>query len=161
MEPLKIFQNFIFIYFSCYSNLPKPLPNFRAMLNNIVRAIMPRVHWSAEELAEGAFIVGGNVTKPLPTHQLSSAASNVTRLVVEGVNKTIMGVIDTLGEVAKDVARDILLPGPQNVPLSPTSGGENGDLSVVPGPRFPTIPPSTPSEVSASLKVVFAINNFS
>ncbi len=127
------------------------------MLYN-VKSILPRIHWSEEELAEGAFVVGLNATTPAPVNHITSATSNVTRLVAEGVNKTVKVVIGVLGDVAKEVARDLLQPGPQDVPLSPTSGGENEDLSVVPGPQYPTIPPSTPSEVSASLKVVFAIN---
>ncbi len=116
-------------------------------------SIMPRIHWSAEELAEGAFIVGSNATMPVPP----PSTSNTERAVVMGVNKTIAAVVGVLGDIAKEVARDLLHPSPQNVPLPPTSGGENGDHSVVPGPRHPNIPPSTPSEVSASLKVVFAI----
>ena len=125
------------------------------MFNN-VGSIMPRVHWSAEELAEGAFVIGMN-NATTPHHQ---PASNVTRTVIEGMNKTISTVIGVLGNVAKEVARDLLYPSTPIVPLSPTRGGENGNLSMVPGPQHPTIPPSTPSEVSASLKVVFAINNF-
>ena len=121
------------------------------MLNNVVKSILPRVHWSAEELAEGAFVVGmNNATTPAPALHIASATSNAPRLVAEGINKTVTAVIGVLGDVAKEVARDLLQPGPQNVPLSPASGGENGDHSMVTGPRYPTIPPPTPSEVSAS-----------
>ena len=122
------------------------------MLYN-VRSILPRIHWSAEELAEGAFIVG-EVNSTSPHHQ---PASNITSTVIKGVNKTIMGVIEVLGDVAKDVARDILHPSPQNVPLPPTSGGEIGEHMVMPHPgaRDPVVPPFIPSEVMTILKVAF------
>ena len=120
-----------------------------------VRSILPRVHWSAEELAEGGFLVGqGNNT--LPRHQ---PVSNVTKLVVEGVNKTMAAVIGVLGDVTRDVMDQVLHPSPQNtLPTSPTSGGENGGILDVShsGTQSPTTPPSTPSEV---LKVIFILYN--
>ncbi len=125
------------------------------MFNYVVKSILPRVHWSAEELAEGAFLVGeGNTT--MPRHQ---PASNFTKLVVEGVNKTMATVIGVLGDVTRDVVDQVLHPGPQNnLPTSSVGGGKKGGVPDVPrSGTNPEIPPSTPSEVMSILKVVFVL----
>ncbi len=119
------------------------------LYNVVVRSILPRVHWSEEELAEGAFTVGvPNAT--MPHHHTTS---NVTRTVIEGVNKTVTTVIGVMGDVARDIMEQVLHPSPKNVPLSPTTGGESGDHNVVSGPKSPTVP----SEVKLILKVVFVL----
>ena len=118
-----------------------------------VKSILPRVHWSAEELAEGAFVVReGNATVPHP-----QPASNLTKVVIEGVNKAVTAVIGVLGDVTRDVVDQVLHPGPQNSLSTPSlSGGKNGSAQTVPqSGANPAIPPSTTSEVMSTLKVVF------
>ena len=124
------------------------------MQSNIVRSILPRIHWSAEELAEGAFVVGiGNST--LPRHQ---PASNVTRVVLEGVNKTVSTVIGVLGDVANEVTRDLLHPSPRDVAFPSDNGGNGGHMALPQsGVPDPASPPATPSEVMSVFKVVFVL----
>ncbi len=124
------------------------------MFYTVVRSILPRVHWSEEELAEGAFAVGvPNAT--MPHYQ---PASNISKLVVDGVNKTITAVVGVLGNITKEVARDLLHPSPRNVTF-PSGYGENGGHMVQPhsGVQDPATPPTTPSEVMSVLKVVFVL----
>ncbi len=94
----------------------------------------------------------GNTT--MPRHQ---PASNVTKLVVDGVNKTIAAVVGVLGDVTKDVVQHILHPSPHNAAF-PAHGEENGDHPVMPHPGIhdSATPPFTPSEVRQIIKVVFA-----
>ena len=118
------------------------------MLNNL-KSILPRVHWSAEELAEGAFVVGVNTTTPVPAHH---TAPNITKLVLEGANKTIATILDVLGGVARDTMTAVIIPNTADVaPTPPTSGAE----------VHPTVPYSgsgpTPPEVGSTLKVVFVV----
>ena len=118
------------------------------MLNN-VGSIMPRVHWSAKELAEGAFIVGVNTTTPATPHHM---APNMTKLVLEGANKTIATILDVLGGVARDTVTAVIIPNTADVtPTPPTSSAE----------VHPTVPHSgtgpTPPEVGSTLKVVFVL----
>ena len=105
---------------------------------NIVKSILPRVHWSAEELAEGAFIVGkGNTTLPSP-----HPTPNVTKVVVEGINKTVTTILDVWGTVARDTLTTVITNITQDVfPTSPTSG--DGGHPAVPhsgsGPTSPEV----------------------
>ena len=85
-------------------------------------------------------------------------ASNFTKLVVDGVNKTIATVIGVLGDVAKEVTRDLLHPSPRNVTF-PSGNGRNGVHTVPPqsGAQDPATPPPTPLEVMSIFKVVFVL----
>ncbi len=118
------------------------------MLYN-VKSILPRVHWSTEELTEGAFIVGVNTTMPTSP----PSPTKMERVIAVGVNKTISTILDVLGNVTRDVVTTIITPSSQDVvPIPPTNG--DGDHPAVPnsgsGP--------TPSEVGLILKVVFALS---
>ena len=113
-----------------------------------VKSILPRVHWSAEELAEGAFIVGGgNSTKPIPP-----SALNVTELVVEGVNKTVSTILDVLGKATRDSMTTVITNITQDVLPSPPTTGDGGHPIVPKSEAGPT-----PSEVGSIMKVVFAL----
>ena len=113
---------------------------------NIVRSILPRVHWSAEELTEGAFVVRGNATKPMLAD--NPTVIGAEKIVLEGVNKTITAVLDFLGDTTRGVINNIIAPGFQTTELFPPSSGHKGS-SV-----NPATPPFTPvpSEVMVNFK---------
>ena len=113
---------------------------------NIVKSILPRVHWSAEELAEGAFVVRENATKPMLVD--NPTVIGAEKIVLEGVNKTITAVLDFLGDTTRGVVNNIIAPGSQTTePFPPISGHKGSGVS-------PATPPSTPvpSEVMVNFK---------